>query len=1158
MDIDNSNELNEAQSRYNSTKQQQKATSGENFFTNIDSSLQLPPAYLSALALLQRMLVGVPDRAPARATIATAVENILTTIVELVKKMKDKKNNISTFTCHNSLLLLKHFINFLFKLSKSNKVNFRVTSLEICCELLLAPWFWEFNLSEKEENSEGEEKDEACEDSIEEKSALGRAIVLLIIQRCEDVSNVVRMKAISTIFDLIVSYSYNSSLNMISTFYFILFNNPKENNKLASNSNSINIFDILKILAQDSKSSIRSKSVQTYALILTKTWWKCVININSDKSEEEETKYSKVQISMHLNEDDILVLTTATRDASVLVRKTAVASFSQLLISVPHNIFVLEHWINSCLPLILDSESTVCLKLSESLQDILFQSLIDWKILMNKNKKIEHNSENHFELLGWRLINLTKEFDLIHLLKQIIGNLLKQGAFNFTNKPSYNKASFSMILQTLKQACSLINEQDDSLNNSTESIMNYSLLQEITSASWILLELIVSHTNTLVIDANTTSQSGSVKLSHHLSKFGSIDFAVDFYKLRKKEYEMKKSYKLQYDEIDIIVLRVIEKLSSNLSPNHINFLLNEADKILENLPLDSELIAVCVSLRFQLTHVKYLGSSSSTSSNNQNHTVPKVTKSELQDRDVDLSNWASKLALNIHYLLHSFAFLEPPSHNFSNLIFLGYHKVSKQIEQYYSDLDCTQSTISAITNDTSTLSNPVNEEENIIQSINSSIFLLGELAMLGFKIEEIDISKAKSNSGVINQDELFLTKGKIDYYSNLADISSFRFFFPPCVISLIQLFMSKIIPYKSKKQGDESQMDEDSSRLCPPNIRAISFLTLGKFCLRNQVLARENINIYLREINSDYNYNDEPSSKSPHSSTIISKNVKDTFNHASVRNNALLVLGDLCVRHTHLVDRHIDHLSTCLQDQDKNIRKNTLLLLTQLLVQDFVKWKGLLLYRFLLLTIDKEPEIATFAKDILTRTLSIKYPGIIHQHFSEAFIIFNKCVNHPIFSAIAWNNNNEQEDASTTPSPTLDPFTQSFNSNTPMLSRTQRFMIYEFMIQSLSDELKIHIMAKLVSDILASAIDNAKTLLPNRSRVGSNSSLTLTPFEKAVEDVLVFLRSPSLKVFYSNTNIYINKISNIYFFRLEIKNLIQILMKKKLMEVKKILVPVQQ
>jgi len=56
------------------------------------------------------------------------------------------------------------------------------------------------------------------------------------------------------------------------------------------------------------------------------------------------------------------------------------------------------------------------------------------------------------------------------------------------------------------------------------------------------------------------------------------------------------------------------------------------------------------------------------------------------------------------------------------------------------------------------------------------------------------------------------------------------------LISLIQSMMA------TEFMGTE----ERGASAIPNNIRAHAFITMGKFCLRNKILAREHINVYLR------------------------------------------------------------------------------------------------------------------------------------------------------------------------------------------------------------------------------------------------------------------------------------------------------------------------
>lgn len=51
----------------------------------------------------------------------------------------------------------------------------------------------------------------------------------------------------------------------------------------------------------------------------------------------------------------------------------------------------------------------------------------------------------------------------------------------------------------------------------------------------------------------------------------------------------------------------------------------------------------------------------------------------------------------------------------------------------------------------------------------------------------------------------------------------------------------------------------------------------------------------------------------------------------AVRSNVAVVMCDLCVRYTNLVDHYIPNLSACLRDDEAVVREQTLIMLTGLL-----------------------------------------------------------------------------------------------------------------------------------------------------------------------------------------------------------------------------------
>jgi condensin-2 complex subunit D3 len=87
------------------------------------------------------------------------------------------------------------------------------------------------------------------------------------------------------------------------------------------------------------------------------------------------------------------------------------------------------------------------------------------------------------------------------------------------------------------------------------------------------------------------------------------------------------------------------------------------------------------------------------------------------------------------------------------------------------------------------------------------------------------------------------------------------------------------------------------------SIRAHAFIALGKICLRDSALAKTCITTFIKEL--------------------------ETTDSPAIRNNIILVIGDLCRRYTGMVDRYVPNLAMCLRDGNGLVRQHSLMLLTQ-------------------------------------------------------------------------------------------------------------------------------------------------------------------------------------------------------------------------------------
>jgi condensin-2 complex subunit D3 len=187
-------------------------------------------------------------------------------------------------------------------------------------------------------------------------------------------------------------------------------------------------------------------------------------------------------------------------------------------------------------------------------------------------------------------------------------------------------------------------------------------------------------------------------------------------------------------------------------------------------------------------------------------------------------------------------------------------------------------------------------------------------------------------------------------------------------------------------------------------------------------------------------------------------------------------------------------MATCLQDKNPMVRRHALILLTQLILQDFLKWRGMLLFRFLATAADNDSEMSEFAKTLLKNTLRSKYPDFFAHHFAECVVVFNGYVDHPTYVAAASSGS---EGGSC-------PVTMEGVDLEGRNRRSARLKLYAMMMEDFSEEQKIAVSAKLVQDIVGHFVDAAS------SRKGEND--VSGAMEEALEDALIILQSPLLKV----------------------------------------------
>lgn len=278
----------------------------------------------------------------------------------------------------------------------------------------------------------------------------------------------------------------------------------------------------------------------------------------------------------------------------------------------------------------------------------------------------------------------------------------------------------------------------------------------------------------------------------------------------------------------------------------------------------------------------------------------------------------------------------------------------------------------------------------------------------------------------------------------------------------------------------------------PAAIRAHSFTVLGKFCLRDENLARSSLTLLAQELH--------PSLPNP---------------NQSVQSNALLVLGDLCVRYTNMTDRYLPVMASCLQngtaenisilERSTVVRKHAILLLSSLLLQDYIKWRGLLFHRFLVACSDEDEEVAMLAESVLSGPLLVRNPKIFFNHFVESIFVLNRCVAHPIYVSAA-----RQGDGGSGIAVSFDGIKLDGRDG-----ENRRRSMYDFLLSKLSDEEKIGVTARLSKEVLGEAIGNEGDLsrvCRELSPPDDSSSQRLKSAWNVLADTFYVLTSKGIKV----------------------------------------------
>ncbi|KAJ8267094.1 hypothetical protein GJAV_G00138310, partial [Gymnothorax javanicus] len=257
------------------------------------------------------------------------------------------------------------------------------------------------------------------------------------------------------------------------------------------------------------------------------------------------------------------------------------------------------------------------------------------------------------------------------------------------------------------------------------------------------------------------------------------------------------------------------------------------------------------------------------------------------------------------------------------------------------------------------------------------------------------------------------------------------------IFLLVQSILASNVELQAGDGSDELPASQPLSQFKPSSmpsvVRAHAFITLGKLCLQNEDLAKRCVPAFAREL--------------------------DVSEEVAVRNNVVVVMCDLCVRYTTMMERYIPNISACLRDPEPLIRKQTLYLLTNLLQEEFVKWKGSLFFRFVSLLVDPEPSIASLCEFCLVHLLLKRNPVMFSQHFIECIFHFNCYDKHEKYNKFPQTDRERAK------------FSLRGSKN-----KERRMRIYRFLLEHFTDEQRFSITSQISQSVLACFVDDVLPL----------------------------------------------------------------------------------
>lgn len=216
------------------------------------------------------------------------------------------------------------------------------------------------------------------------------------------------------------------------------------------------------------------------------------------------------------------------------------------------------------------------------------------------------------------------------------------------------------------------------------------------------------------------------------------------------------------------------------------------------------------------------------------------------------------------------------------------------------------------------------------------------------------------------------------------------------------------------------------NRLIPSvsnELRSLAILSLGKLSIQQLDLAKQVVAVIGHELKA---------SKS-----------------SIVRNNAMLALSDITVRKTQLVTPYVEIMANALHDVSDLVRRQTIVALSSLLQQGYLKWNEALFYKYVSSLNDDNKEVSGLAEYTLVDMQQSKHEGMFSKYVIECIYYYNGFIDDAVYNKFGRSEQMK-----------------------PEICHKDRMRLYRFLIRHMNDSEKFNLRERLTTEILARIISN--------------------------------------------------------------------------------------